>query len=373
MKNILITGANGFIGKNLAAHLQGKEGINIIKIDLDDSTQKLQESLKKSDWIFHLAGVNRPQTTDEFNQVNAGLTETIIKYLQSIDHNPNIVFSSSTQAEQDNPYGLSKKRAEDLLIDHADKTSSQIFIFQLPGVFGKWCKPNYNSVIATFCHNIAHNLDVTIHDKETQLTVTYIDDIMATWLTLLDQDNHNNKQHLYKIPAEYTIQLGALAEQIQKFKKMRMDLFIPDLSDKFTRYLYSTYLSYLDEDDFAYSLEPRTDDRGDLTELFKSHHFGQVFFSSTKPGIVRGNHYHHTKVEKFVVVTGKALIKFRHILEDKVISYEISGKDYKVVDIPPGFTHSIKNIGKEEMIVLFWANEPFDYEKPDTDYFKVEQ
>ena len=373
MKQVLITGSDGFIGKNLVAHLQKNEDINLLKFDIGGDTQKLHEFLKEADWIFHLAGVNRPDNDNEFNAVNTGLTQEIVNSLQLIDRSPAIVFTSSTQADLDNPYGVSKKQAEDVLIKHSLKTKSNIFIYRLPGVFGKWCRPNYNSVVATFCHNIAHDLEISIHNENTELTVTYIDDVIATWIRLLEQDNQNSGQHHYRIAEEHTITLGDLAHLIRTFKNVRKDLFIPDLTDKFTRYLYSTYLSYLAEDDFAYHLAPRADERGDLTELFKSHHFGQVFFSSTKPGIVRGNHYHHTKVEKFIVVTGQALIKFRHILEEKVISYEVSGKDFKVVDIPPGYTHSIENIGDEEMIVLFWANEPFDYNKPDTDYFKVEQ
>jgi UDP-2-acetamido-2,6-beta-L-arabino-hexul-4-ose reductase len=375
MKKILIAGIDGFIGKNLYARLRGRKDIIILKLRSDDKLESLHSALQQCDWIFHLAGVNRPKLDSEFEIINTGLTQTIVEYLLEIQRTPSIVFSSSAQATKNTPYGISKKRSEELLINYSEQSSAKVFLNRFPGVFGKWCKPNYNSVVATFCYNISHNLDVTINDKDKSLSLIYIDEIIDSWIDLLKNNNsiHEKEKFFYQSGKIYHIKLGELAETISKFREIRENLFIPDLNNQLTKYLYSTYLSYLSEDDFAYQLSSKADDRGNLTELFKSQHFGQVFISSTKSGIVRGNHYHHTKVEKFCVIKGTASIKLRHILSKKVLNYEVSGGNIKIVDIPPGYTHSIENTSHEELITLFWANEPFSHQKPDTDYDKVEE
>lgn len=368
MKNVLITGAQGFIGKNLQAVLKTRNDITLHVFDIEDSQSVLEEYLKKADFIFHLAGVNRPQNVSDYDQVNRGLTEIIIGLLKKFNKKIPVVFSSSIQANLDNPYGQSKKEAETSLIEYSKSQQSPMYIFRLPNVFGKWCRPNYNSVVATFCYNIAHGLDITISDRSTELTLVYIDHVIQEFIKVFDGFSIPNKFY-YEIPQQFKITLGELADTLYNFKGIRKTLVIPDLSDDLTRFLYSTYLSYLEKDDFSYQPLMKRDDRGILAELFKSEYSGQIFISRSYPGIKRGNHYHHTKVEKFCVVKGKALIQLRHILEKEIISYQVSDEKIEIIDIPPGYTHSIENIGQEELVVLFWANEIFNEKKPDT-YFK---
>ena len=282
---------------------------------------------------------------------------------------PVIVLSSSYQAAQDNPYGRSKLAAEQALEDYVARTGTPAVIYRLPGVFGKWCRPNYNSVVATFCHNIARDLPITISDPARVVELVYVDDVVAQFMTHLE--NRPPGVTRGEVRPTFSASLGELADRIRALRAMRQTLEVADASDPFTRRLLGTFTSYLPPTDLAYPLEQRTDPRGTLAELLKSPHFGQMFVSRTHPGVTRGNHYHDLKVEKFCVLEGEAVIRFRPILGDEVTEHRVSGTDFKVVDIPPGMTHSIENVGTTEMIVLFWASEILDREHPDTYFSEV--
>ena len=371
MKKALVTGSGGFIGKNLIEGLRRCGDVEIKTFDIEDDIDRLSAHLKEADIVFHLAGVNRPEKVEEFETGNVVLTETIINILEGFKRNIPIVLSSSIQATLDNPYGISKKKAEDVLIEYSRKNNAKVYIYRFPNVFGKWCRPNYNSVVATFCYNISHGLDISISDTNNEIELVYIDDVVDEFLGVISQRDGDKDEYYHKIGRTFRITLGALAEKICQLRDMRKSLVVPDLSGDFMKCLHATYLSYLDKDDFSYKLDLKTDQRGGLAELIKSEHFGQIFVSTTHKGVIRGNHYHNTKVEKFCVLKGKAVIRFRHIFGDEVLSYHVSGENIEVVDIPPGYTHSIENLGDDEMIVLFWANQIFDPEKPDTYYSKV--
>lgn len=365
MKKVLITGARGFIGKNFIEGLRRTEGVAVLTYDRGDSQDGLRAKLSEADIVFHLAGINRPKEDAEFAGVNAGLTETLVAFLEEMKRFPFVVLASSTQAESDNPYGRSKKAAEDILIDYCKRNDASAALYRLPGVFGKWSRPNYNTVVATFCYNIARGFGIDISDAARELTLVYIDDVVDEFLSLLEHPVTGT--HSFKrIARTYTVTLGRLAEKIHEFKRVRESLTLPDLSDEFTRRLYATYLSFLDKNDLSYPLDVKTDQRGSLFELLKSSHFGQVFLSKTRAGVVRGNHYHNSKIEKFCVLHGRAVIRLRNILSDEVVSYPVSGEKIEVVDIPPGYTHSIENTSDDELIVLFWSNQIFDPRHPDT-------
>jgi UDP-2-acetamido-2,6-beta-L-arabino-hexul-4-ose reductase len=371
MNKVLVTGSNGFIGKNLLEALGWRNDVEIMAFDQDSDVSALDDYLARADIVFHLAGVNRPERTEEFEEGNAGLTRDILARLERLKRAPLFVLSSSTQASLDNPYGISKRRAEEAVESFAAASGATVRILRLPNVFGKWCRPNYNSVVATFCHNIAHGLPITISDPARELELVYIDDVIRTFVSLMDESGENSTPPRVSVSPTYPVTLGGLVATIQQFRESRKTLRLPDFSDRLTRCLYATYLSYLPEGDFAYGLELKTDARGALAEFVKSDHCGQIFVSRTKPGITRGNHYHHTKTEKFLIVQGEGVIRFRHILGDDVLSYRISGEEFRVVDIPPGYTHSIENVGTSEMVVLFWASEVFNPSTPDTHALKV--
>lgn len=373
MRTVLVTGSKGFIGKNLLEALSRQKDIKIIGFDAGDDITSISPFLRDVDVIYHLAGVNRPENIQEFEKGNTGLTQKIISLLAEYDKKPAIVMSSSIQADQDNPYGTSKKKAEEILIDYGKRTGSPVYIYRLTNVFGKWSRPNYNSVVATFCHNISHGLDINISDRNKELELIYIDDVVSSFVDILNSGQRVNSERYLTIKPTYKITLGDLADKIYRLRDIRKTLIMPDLSDDFMKCLHSTYLSYLDKGDFSYSLDVKTDNRGCLAELMKSETFGQIFISKTHSGIIRGNHYHNTKIEKFCVLQGKALIKFRHIFSDEVISYHVNGENFEVTDIPPGYTHSIENLSDSEMIVLFWANQIFDPDKPDTYSSEVER
>ena len=373
MKIVLVTGSEGFIGKNLIVRLQELDSVAIKSFDKDDNIEILKKYLREADIIFHFAGVNRPEKVKEFEEVNVGLTKDVINLLEEMDKKIPIVITSSIQAELDNPYGKSKKMAEDELIKYAKKNSVPVYIYRLPNVFGKWSRPNYNSVVSTFCYNISHNLDITISDPKKELELVYIDDVVEEFVKLLLRKDRNFKEYFYNINKTFKITLKELADKIYQIKDMRKTLIVPDLSDDFMKSLHATYLTYLDKNDFSYKMDSKEDSRGNFTELIKSKSFGQVSVSKSCKGIIRGNHYHNTKNEKFCVIQGEAVIKLRNILDDKIISYYVSDKKIEVVDIPPGYTHSIENLteGGGEMILLIWANEIFDPENPDTYYCEV--
>ncbi len=371
MKKALITGAGGFIGRNLAARLSRVENLTVFRYDLDNNDNDLREWLSQADVVFHLAGVNRPERPDDYDKGNAGFTDDLCRLLRELGRTPKIVMSSSVQAELDNPYGLSKRRAEDILRAFSKDTGAAVSIFRLKNVFGKWGRPNYNSVTATFCHNIAHDLPISISDPAREIELVYIDDVTARLAEELD-DSHGLEAGLEPDGIAATrVTLGELAGRIQAFREMNESLMIPDFSERFNQQLYATYLSYVEPMKLEYGLTPRTDARGSLAEFVKSSHFGQVFLSRTNPGITRGNHYHDSKTEKFLVLSGEGLIQMRHIESDQVVAYRVRGEDYRVIDIPPGYTHSITNVGVDEMVTLFWASEVFDPDCPDTYYQAV--
>lgn len=368
-KHILVTGSSGFIGRNLLASLRRREDLQIDTFDLDSHATELADKLAKADLVYHLAGVNRTQNNANFERVNRGLTEQIAEHLMARKSPALVVFSSSTQTELDNDYGRSKLAAEKVLLD-AQQQGLNVCIYRLPGVFGKWSRPNYNTVVATFCHNVSHGIEITISDRSREITLAYVDEVVERFLSHLDQAP-TEAETWGKLNQTFCVSLGQLADQIREIRDVRATKKIPDLSDDFTRCLYSTYLSFLTQDDFAYRAEMCTDPRGWLFELVKSESFGQIFVSTTHPGITRGNHYHDSKIEKFCVVQGHGLIRFRHVDSNEVIEYPVDDTDIKIVDIPPGYTHSIENIGDTEMVTLFWANEVFDPDNPDTYWEEV--
>lgn len=344
--------------------------LSFIKYNLNSDISELYEALQQVDCIIHLAGVNRPEDPKEFEIGNVGSIKDICDKLKDIGRTPKIILSSSIQAVLDNPYGVSKRLAEEELQRFSADTGAECVVYRFKNLFGKWCRPNYNSVTATFCHNIANDLPIQISDPSNEIELTHIDDVVEAFTAELSSSSPGFR---FAQPLESVrISLGELAEKIHFFKKMRTSLHLPVLDNAFERALYGTYLSYLDTRDFEYGLEKRSDQRGSLAEFLKSPSMGQIFVSRTKPGITRGDHYHHTKTEKFLVLQGTAIIRFRHIDSDQVLEYRVQGEDYRVLDIPPGYTHSIENVGEDELVTLFWASEIFDPEKPDTYFEKVE-
>jgi UDP-2-acetamido-2,6-beta-L-arabino-hexul-4-ose reductase len=332
--------------------------------------------LEKVEAIWHLAGINRPKEQVEFRTGNEGFTREILGMLRLMDRRPTVVFSSSIQATLDNPYGRSKRMAEEAIEEWALETGARAFIFRLPNLFGKWCRPNYNSVTATFCHNIANGLPITVSDPVRRLELAYVDDVVAAMVSVLTQSTDTNSLDLGKIrwpqiPKTFHVTLGELAMRISLFREMRKTLNMPDFGDQLNRCLYATYLSYLAPDDFAYPLDIKADSRGSLAEFVKIKSGGQIFVSRTAPGITRGNHYHHTKTEKFLVIEGKAMVRFRALQGTEVIQYPVDGREFRVIDIPPGYTHSIENLGTGDLVTLFWANEVFDPSRPDTYFLPV--
>ncbi len=368
---ILVTGSKGFIGLNLLSVLQRMEDVTVFQFDIDNTKDDLQEALRECEVIFHLAGVNRPKDVSEFAEVNAGLTGDICDSLRKMRRTPRIILSSSTQTELDNPYGASKKAAEEVLKQFHRDTGADVVVYRLPGVFGKWSRPNYNTVVATFCHNIARDLPIQISDQNHILQLVYIDDVVQAFCSEINPERIENVFRFADVSPVFSITLGKLTEMTKSFRDSRKTLLLPALEDGFTRRLYATYLSFLPSNEFSYNLLKREDQRGVLAEFVKSPAMGQIFVSRTKPGITRGDHYHHTKCEKFLILEGEGIIRFRKIDGDEILSYPVNGKELKVLDIPPGYTHSIENVGNSEMIVLFWASEMYDSTKPDTDYLPV--
>lgn len=370
MKKILITGSKGFLGSNLLFSLKFIEGCEIIEFDKENGRDELKSILKDIDFIFHLAGVNRPEKPEDFTKNNTELTQFIVDCLLDYKNFVPIVFSSSTQAELDNEYGKSKLEAENHILGYI-KSGGSGYIYRLTNVFGKWCRPNYNSVVATFCYNIANGLEIKITDRNKELQLIHVDDIISEFKRILDGKIVVDQNQILAINPFYTITLGELADHLKSFKEMSTTLLIPDMNNDFLKKLHSTFLSYVTQDDGIYSLNKQTDERGYLFELVKSKSFGQIFISKTKPGITRGNHFHNLKNEKFCVIEGKAIIKLRHLLTNEIWEYAVDGQTPQVVNILPGYTHSITNTGNNELITLFWANEPFDKEHPDTYFLKV--
>lgn len=371
---ILVTGANGFIGKNLITELERLEDAEILAFDIDTDISLLDEYCKACDFVFNLAGVNRPETIEEFMEGNFGFATTLVETLKKYNNTCPIMNSSSIQATLDNPYGMSKKAGEDMLLAYGKEVGAKIYIYRFPNVFGKWCRPNYNSAVATFCNNIAHDLPIQVNDRNTKLSLVYIDDVLEELLGALNGQPHINEDGYCFVPTVHEATLGEIVDLLYNFKESRRNLVVPDMpADSFEKKLYSTYLSYLPIDGFSYPLVMHRDDRGSFTEILKSASVGQVAINISKPGIEKGNHWHHTKNEKFIVVSGKGAIRFRRHGSDEVIEYKVSGDKLEVVDIPTGYTHSIINEGETDLVTLMWCNECFNQDKPDTIYEKVDE
>lgn len=363
---ILVTGAKGFVGKNLCLELKNRGYSDIIEYDKDSSQEELDSACKDVDFIFHLAGVNRPENVEEFKTGNADLTDEILSKLKKYNNKARFLLSSSIQAEQDNPYGRSKKAGENYVVDYAKSEDVEVYIYRFSNLFGKWSRPNYNSVVATWCHNIARGLDIQINDESHVINLVYIDDVVGALIKTMENDSSIEASEYYSVEPEYPISLGELARTIKSFAEMRESRLLPDLSDPLTGKLYSTYTSYIPEDDFSYDLVKHEDHRGSFTEIFRSHGAGQVSVNISKSGISKGEHWHTSKVEKYLVVQGKAQVNLRQVFSDEVITYEVSSEKLEVIDIPTGYVHNIVNIGDDDLITVMWANENFDPKNPDT-------
>lgn len=389
--NIIVTGARGFIGKNLVSTLnnirQGKdksfemnEDVTIYEYNSDSDLELLDLYCKNADFVFHLAGVNRPLDQAEFMKGNFGFTSLLLDTLKKYNNFCPVMIASSIQAELDNPYGVSKKAGEDLLFAYGKETGAKVYVYRFPNVFGKWCRPNYNSVVATFCYNIARGLPIKINNSDVLMTLVYIDDVVTELIRALNGQASIKNGYGY-VPVEYKITLGEIADLINSFYESRETRYVPQVSEgSFSKKLYSTYLSYLPEEQFSYALKMNVDERGSFTEILRTEGNGQFSVNISKPGITKGEHWHHTKNEKFVVVSGKGLIRFRKVGVDyetgenyPIIEYHVSGDKLEVVDIPTGYTHNIINEGDTDLVTFMWCNECFNPDKPDTYYLKVDE
>ncbi len=379
---ILVTGSGGFIGKNLVCALNnikdGKDrtrGIcvdEVFEFDKNNSFNELKSFCRDADFVFHLAGANRPKTEDEFMKTNCGFTEELIKTLEECGNNCPVMMSSSTQALLQNPYADSKRAGESVLLEHENKFGAKAYIYRFPNVFGKWCRPNYNSAVATFCNNIANGLPIKVNDRNTLLTLVYIDDIIDEMIEAI-KGNANKEGEFYKVPTEHKATLGEIVDLLYLFKDYKNTLLMPKIPDgSFAKKMFSTFLSYLPKEDVSTVLKMNTDDRGSFTEILKTEDCGQFSVNISKPGITKGQHWHNSKWELFVVVSGHGLIQQRKIGSDEVIEFEVSGKKIEAVAMLPGYTHNIINLSdSEDLVTLMWANERFNSEKPDTFFEKV--
>ena len=378
---ILITGAGGFVGKNLVAELTARGYSALLCFEKEDTPDTLDEYCRKAAFVVHLAGVNRPKDPSEFYAGNSGLTGLLLADLEAAGNACPVLVTSSVQAALDNDYGRSKLQAEEAIFAHGQRVGAPVYVFRMEGVFGKWCRPNYNSVVATFCHNVARGLPIQVRDPDFALPLVYIDDVVTCILNAVEKGEAvRDGEGRCRIHPVHTVTLGQLAGTIQNFAKARggaaaralgadglPTLAVPELAaGSFEKKLYSTYLSYLPTDEFAYDLNMHCDARGSFTEFLRTPERGQVSVNISKPGIVKGNHWHHTKNEKFLVVKGEGIIRFRQIFSDEVIEYRVSGDKLQVVDIPCGYTHNIENVGEGDMVTVMWANEAFDPSHPDT-------
>lgn len=366
---VLVTGSNGFIGKNLISHLNEIKDIEIVTFDKEDNFDKIKKEINNIEFIFHLAGVNRPTDNKEFYEGNTDLTRQLIDVIKG--KNIPLIMSSSIQAVKDNDYGISKKMAEDIVKEYANN-NNQTYIFRLHNVFGKWCRPNYNSFIATFCNNIANDIDITINNPSSEVELVYIDDVVKEFVSIMQGNKPKvAKDGYYYISPTYKKTVGEVADMLYFFKESMNSIMVPSTGDDFTKKLYSTFISYLPIEKMAVSTTKNTDERGSFTELTRTMSAGQFSISTSKPGVVRGNHYHHTKIERLIVVKGKARIGFTNIITGESYEFEVDDSNIKVITIPVGYTHNIENIGNDEMVLVIWCNELFDKENPDTFYKPV--
>ncbi|MCT9980715.1 NAD-dependent epimerase/dehydratase family protein [Acinetobacter sp. I-MWF] len=361
---VLVTGANGFVAKNLIQYLSEKENIEVLKYYRNSTEQELEQLVLEAEWIVHLAGINRPKNDDEFVEGNVSLTEKICDILLINKKKTSIILSSSIQAERDNIYGQSKLGGEQALTKLNQENGNPIYISRMVNIFGKWSKPNYNSAVATFCYNIANDLPIQINDPNALIRLVYIDDVVETIWDILNQKYPANES--FEIKPEYQISVGQLAETIYGFKDSRESLITDRVGTGLIRALYSTYLSFFSPKQFDYSVTKYGDNRGVFVEMLKTPDAGQFSYFTAYPGITRGGHYHHTKTEKFLVIKGKALFKFKNVITGEFYQLETSGEEPRIVETVPGWTHDITNIGDDEMVVMLWANEIFDRSKPDT-------
>jgi UDP-2-acetamido-2,6-beta-L-arabino-hexul-4-ose reductase len=371
---VLVTGSNGFIAKNLIVRMSVFTSIKVSTFVRGDEIAILPHLVANADVIVHLAGENRPANNDAFLQINYGLTFTLCNAVKReyelTGRRVTLILASSTQALLNNSYGLSKLEAERVLQDLSESTGNPCVIFRLPGVFGKWCKPNYNSVVATFCHNIARDLPIQINDPNSLVNLVYVDDVVDAILNSLETTELSCVVSTVK--PNYCIGLGDLAKQIQAFRECRHNLIIEPVGTGLVRALYATYVSYTPKENFSYDLPVYTDSRGVFVEVLKTFDSGQFSYLTAPPGITRGGHYHHTKTEKFLVIKGEGLFRFRNLLSNELVELRTTGTTPQVVDTIPGWVHDITNVGEEEMVVLLWANENFDRENPDTVISRVE-
>jgi UDP-2-acetamido-2,6-beta-L-arabino-hexul-4-ose reductase len=367
---VLVTGSQCFIGKNLILELKNRGYKDILEFDIDSDISLLDGYTRDCEFIFHLAGVNRPIHEQEFVTGNYGFTENILGKLREHNKRVPIIITSTIQAELDNPYGKSKKAGEDAVFLFGSEMNSKVFVYRLPNAFGKWCKPNYNSVVATFCHNIARGLDIKINDPSVLLKLVYIDDVVSEFIDVMEGKKCNTEKFC-SMQTVYSITLGRLAELLQSFKAGRDSLTVPNMGNELEKKLYSTYLSYLPSDQISYQLKMNQDERGSFTEFLRMAERGQISINVLKPGITKGNHWHHTKCEKFIVVSGEGVIRLRKVDTNERMEYLVNDDKMEVVDIPPGYTHNIQNIGSADMVTIMWANECFDPAKPDTYYLEV--
>ena len=388
--NILITGAAGFVGKNLTAALEcirdGRDkthpGLTVGELylyDIDSDPALLETACRKADFVFNLAGVNRPKNQEEFMQGNFGFASTLLDTLKKYRNTCPVMLSSSIQATMvgryaGSEYGRSKKAGEELFFKYAEETGVKVLVYRFPNLFGKWCRPSYNSVVATFCHNIANGLPIDVRDPAYSFPLVYIDDVVASFIAAMEGRAARDCSipgYCHLMCDAYDVTLGRLAELIESFRGSRGKLDVPDMGDAFTRKLYATYLSYLPTDGFSYPLDMHCDARGSFTEFLRTPERGQVSVNISRPGVVKGNHWHHTKNEKFLVVKGEGVIRFRRLNTEAVYEYRVSGDKLEVVDIPTGYTHNIENVGESDMVTVMWASEPFDPERPDTYFLEV--
>ncbi|MCE5343503.1 MAG: NAD-dependent epimerase/dehydratase family protein [Eubacteriales bacterium] len=367
--NLLITGANGFMGKNLAATLRHGDD-RLWLADVDTTESDLERMAKEADFVFHLAGVNRPKDEAEFQTGNTDFTVRLLNLLES-GKKPPVLMSGSIQAALDNPYGLSKRHAEEAIRAYGARTGTPVYLYRLPNAFGKWSRPNYNSAVATFCYNIARELPVTISDPARVMHLVYIDDIVAEFLRALWGNPTRGESGFCRVLPQHAATLGQIVTLIEGFHSSRETLLLPDQRDELTRKLFATYQSFLPPEGFAYRPRTHADRRGSFTELLHTVGYGQMSVNVQKPGVVKGEHWHHTKHEKFVVVAGRGVIRFRKVWEDEVTEVFVDGAEPAVVDIPPGYTHNIENLGDTDMVTLMWASEIFDPEGPDTFHLLV--
>lgn len=367
---VLVTGANGFVGKNLRSFLSLNKEVEVYCYDINSTQEELDRYTKECEFVYHLAGVNRPQDPKEFMEGNYGFTSVLLNKLKEHNNKAPIMISSSIQAELDNDYGKSKKAGEDLIFEYGKANGVKVYVYRFPNLFGKWCRPNYNSVIATFCNNVAHNEAITVNDESKELTLAYIDDVCEEIAKCLDNNPTKNGDYCV-VPVTYTRSLGYIANLVKSFKANDSGIMVPSTGDEFTKKLYATYISYVPLNEMVVDLTEHRDNRGVFCELIRTKECGQVSVSTTNPGIVRGGHYHHTKMERFIVIKGKAEIEFEHVLTHEKIKFNVSGEKLQYVTIPVGYQHRINNIGDSELVLILWANELFDENKSDTYVMEV--